>query len=180
MYGVIRTNRAPPDPSCRPTLSTQPGAQSLHACYRGSVRRVTFLLVISTVVPLLQSAVQTTPPAYRSDNSDWWSQLRGGDDEVIPTAGQEPAASNFRILGINLGGDMFMLNEAWTKLGKAQRVDRGDALSGRSQICYESVQGRPKIRLVFESGEVTDFFNLFADGRTRNKNKILVGAPRTV
>lgn len=126
------------------------------------MRRVTFLLVISTVVPLLESAVQTAPPANRSDNSDWWSQLRGADDEVIPTAGQEPATSNFRILGIKVGDDMF--NEAWAKLGKAQRVDRGDASSGRSQICYESVQGRPKIRLVFESGEVTDFFYLFADG----------------
>jgi hypothetical protein len=128
--------------------------------------------VICTLVPLLQSAVQTGPPTCRSDNSDWWSQLRVADEEVIPIAGEEPAASNFEILGINLGGDVF--NEAWAKLGKAQRVDRGDASSGRSQICYVSVQGRPKIRLVFERGEVTDFFYLFADGPDWNGSDLCV------
>lgn len=65
-----------------------------------------------------------------------------------------------------------MFNEAWAKLGKARRVDRGDASSGRSQICYESVQNRPKIRLVFESGEVTDFFYLFADGPDWNGSNL--------
>jgi len=61
-----------------------------------------------------------------------------------------------------------MFNEAWAKLGKAQRVDRGDASSGRSQVCYVSVQGSRKIRLVFESGEIADFFYLFADGPNWN------------
>jgi len=136
------------------------------------MQRITSLLVICTLVPLLQSAVQTGPLTYRSDNSDWWSQLRVADEEVIPIAGEEPAASNFEILGINLGGDVF--NEAWAKLGKAQRVDRGDASSGRSQICYVSVQGRPKIRLVFERGEVTDFFYLFADGPDWNGSDLCV------
>jgi hypothetical protein len=102
------------------------------------MRRVTFVLVITTVVPLLQSAVQTAPPVSRSDNSDWWSQLRRPDDEVIPTtAGQESVASNFKILGINLGDDMF--NEAWAKLGKARRVDRGDA-SGLPFFFYDAGQ----------------------------------------
>src|SRR5215471_18248821 len=126
------------------------------------MKRITSLLAICTVVPFLQSAAQTGQSTYRSDNSDWWSQLRGADDEVIPTPGHEPAASNFKILGINLGDDMF--NEAEATLGKALRVERGDASSGRSQVCYVSVQGRPKTHLVFERGEVADFFYLFADG----------------
>lgn len=126
------------------------------------MKRFAPLLLICTIVPLLHSVVQTSPPTYRSDNSDWWSQLRKADDEVIPTTGHEPAASNFKILGINIGDDMF--KEAWAKLGKAQRVDRGDASSSRSQICYLSVQGRRKIHLVFESSEVAEFFYLFADG----------------
>lgn len=130
------------------------------------MKTIASLLVFCTLVPLLQSAAQTSTPIYRSDNSDWWSQLRGGDDEIIPTAGHAPAASNFKVLGIELGHDVF--NEAQAKLGKAQRVDRGDASSGRSQICYVSVPGRPRVSLVFESGEVADFFYLFAGGSDWN------------
>ena len=104
-------------------------------------------------------------PGYTSDKSDWWSQL-GRDDanQGVTAQKREPAVSNFRILGIDLGGDD-TLGRAAAKLGKAQRVQRGDASTGRSQICYASVQDRPKrIHLVFESGEVSDWFYLFADG----------------
>jgi hypothetical protein len=102
---------------------------------------------------------------YTYDKSDWWSQL-GRDDanRGVTVQKREPAVSNFRILGIDLGDDD-TLGKAAAKLGEAQSVQRGDASTGRSQICYASVRDRPKrIHLVFESGDVSDWFYLFADG----------------
>jgi len=105
------------------------------------------------------------PPGYTYDKSDWWSQLRRGDaDPGVTVQKRETAVSNFRILGIDQG-DKDTFGKAASKLGKAQNVQRGDASTGRSQICYTSLQDHPKkIHLVFESGEVSDLFYLFADG----------------
>ena len=62
-----------------------------------------------------------------------------------------------------MGDDL--LSRATAKLGKAQVVTRGDASTGRAQVCYTSVQDQPSpIHLVFESGEVSDWLYLFADG----------------
>jgi hypothetical protein len=111
-------------------------------------------------VPVLGLATQST-----RDNSDWWSQLRTDDSgREVAVLKQEPAASNFKILGIDLGDDS-LFSKAVAKLGEAQTVQRGDASSGRSQICYTSLQDRPnRIHLVFETGEVSDWFYLFEDG----------------
>jgi hypothetical protein len=75
---------------------------------------------------------------------------------------ERTAASNFTILGIDLG-DNDPLEKVTAKLGKAQLVERGDASTGRHQICDASVND-PRIHLIFERGEVTDSFYLFADG----------------
>lgn len=121
------------------------------------------LLLICFVAPLIRRTNQTAPPGYRTDNSDWWSLLRTGDsNEDIGVQERAPAASNFRILDIDLDDGVF--TKAPVKLGKAPVVKRGDASSGRSQICYSSVHDHPKIHLIFESGEVSDSFYLFEDG----------------
>jgi hypothetical protein len=110
--------------------------------------------------PVLALAAQGT-----HDNSDWWSQLRTNDSgREVAVLKREPAASNFKIQGIDLGDDD-LFGKAVAKLGEAQTVQRGDASSGRSQICYTSLQDHPnRIHLVFESGEVSYWFYLFAYG----------------
>jgi len=50
------------------------------------------------------------------------------------------------------------------KMGKTTVVQRGDASTGRSQICYSSPGKEPKIYLIFEKGEVNDAFYLFTGG----------------
>jgi hypothetical protein len=119
-------------------------------------------------MPLLSAGQVPTPsqggpPGYTNDNSDWWSRIKTDDASIgIAAQKREPSASNFRILGLDLGDDLF--GKATAKLGKAQQVERGDASTGRSQACYSSVQDHPRIHLVFEKGEVADSFYLFADG----------------
>ena len=76
---------------------------------------------------------------------------------------REPAKSNFTILGVDLSDDD-PLEKATAKLGKAQLVVRGDASTGRHQICYVSANDRPTVHLIFERGEVSDSFYLFAGG----------------
>ncbi len=98
-----------------------------------------------------------------SDDSDWWSQLRtGGNGETIHVEEREAAPSNFQILGVDLADNPF--SKAAAKLGKAPIVERGDGAAGRSQVCYVSPQSSKKIYLVFENGEITDSFYLFAGG----------------
>ncbi len=45
--------------------------------------------VATNIVPLAAGTVQTVPPGYTRDNSDWWSLTRtfGTDDEVISQEG---------------------------------------------------------------------------------------------
>src|SRR5215472_11725588 len=112
----------------------------------------------------LWSVPQLNPATRKNDNSDWWSLLRTDKTERQTTVqSREPLASNLRVLGIDLGEDL--LSRAAGKLGRAQTAERGDASSGRAQVCYASPQRRSRpIHLVFESGEVTDSFYFFAGG----------------
>lgn len=96
------------------------------------------------------------------DDSDWWSLVRR---EVYPDpdqiAGIKPQhtqlpASNFRILGVNVG------DSPAAALGDATEVKRGDAAGARSQRCYVSEAGN--VHLIFEYGEVVNAFILFQGG----------------
>ena len=96
------------------------------------------------------------------DDSDWWSLVRREvypDPEQIvgikPQHTQLPA-SNFRILGVNVG------DSPAAALGDATEVKRGDAASGRSQRCYVSETGT--VHLIFEQGEIQNAFILFQGG----------------
>jgi hypothetical protein len=119
--------------------------------------------VATNILPLDTAKVQTVPPGYTRDNSDWWSLARtfGNEDEVIPQEG-ELQDSNFQILGLKLNGETF--KKAAVKLGKATVVERGDASTGRSQICYSSPGKQSKTYLIFEKGEVNNAFYLFSVG----------------
>ena len=54
-------------------------------------------IVATNIVSLGAANVQTVPPGYTRDNSDWWSFTRtyGAEDEVIPQEG-ELQDSNFK------------------------------------------------------------------------------------
>jgi hypothetical protein len=119
-------------------------------------------IAAANILPLVAASLQTVPPGYTRDNSDWWSYTGRpeADDETISQKRELPA-SNFQILGFRLNET---LDKAPAKLGKAVVVERGDASTGRSQICYSSPGKRPKTYLIFEKGEVNDAFYLFSGG----------------
>jgi len=119
--------------------------------------------VATNIVSLGTSKVQNVPPGYTRDNSDWWSFTRtyGAHAELIPQEGDQQD-SNFKILGLKLNQETF--RKATAKLGKATVVERGDASTGRSQICYSSLGKQSKTYLIFEKGEVNESFYLFRGG----------------
>ena len=129
---------------------------------RGLLTLWTFIVAVTLFPPAATSA-QTVTPGYTSDNSDWWSYTRRSDVDEGKSQNREPAASNFQILGLKLDDDE-IFSKATTKLGKAPIVERGDASTGRSQICYSSPAKQGKIYLVFEKGEVNEAFYMFSGG----------------
>jgi hypothetical protein len=108
-------------------------------------------------------AAQTDSTVRLYDDSDWWSASRTLDaDESIKTQERELPRSNFEILGIRLNEHMF--EKAAARLGTATTVERGDAATGRHQVCYVSTQNEGKVYLIFERVEVDFTFYLFAGG----------------
>lgn len=125
------------------------------------MRRVLLLIFLSS---LLCSAIfaQTFDQAtHRGDNSDWWSLTRDVNGPNIKPQKRVPADTNFSILGIALGNAQ--VDQLAAKLGKAPIVDRGDAATGRDQVCYFA-DSAPAVYLIFEEGEVDFAFYLFSDG----------------
>ena len=127
----------------------------------GSAALWVFVVAV-TLLPLAAATAQGGPPGYRSDNSDWWSYTRRPDADDGISQKRELPDSNFQILGLKLNDEIF--GKASAKLGKATIVQRGDASTGRSQICYSSPGKRGKIYVIFEKGEVNDAFYLFSGG----------------
>jgi hypothetical protein len=132
-------------------------------------------IFLSPVVPA-QTRRQSSKPSqshlaaaparsiYLGDNSDWWSMLRSEDGgKQIPGQKREPSPANLRILGIDLKQDR-PLAQAIAKLGPATPVERGDASTGRTQLCYVSEANASNVHLIFEEGEVEGSFYLFEDG----------------
>lgn len=132
----------------------------------------TFTVVLAAFgcVPAFSQQVTSKPaqPTIRlEDNSDWWSLTKeSASDEAIESQERELPSSNFRILGIDL--DKGLKDRAMEKLGITTIVERGDASTGRYQLCYVSSDGTPKIYLIFETGEVNDAFYLFRGGTSWN------------
>jgi hypothetical protein len=130
---------------------------------------LTAMLALSALLACAQSTVSSR------DNSDWWSALRtieSDEDSSVKTQSREPAASNFRILGITLGDDAFV--KAKKRLGEAAEIHRGDAALGRNQLCYVSTSAAEKIHLIFEQGEVNFSYYLFVGGPDWNGSESCV------
>jgi hypothetical protein len=96
-----------------------------------------------------------------SDDSDWWSIIRkNSTHEVLKPQHQDVDESNFQVLGVAVGRDD--LEAIQQKLGAAHVINRGDASTGRSQICYAGLDGQTY--LTFEIGEVQYGAYLFNHG----------------
>jgi hypothetical protein len=102
------------------------------------------------------------------DSSDWWSISSEKYSGLIVTPLRKQFDTrNFKILGLSL--DTVELDAVVAKLGKAAVVDRGDASTGRSQICYASNASSEQIHLVFEASEgQSSTFYLFSGGADWN------------
>jgi hypothetical protein len=104
---------------------------------------------------------------YLNDNSDWWSEIPRAHGGVPPgefLAGP-PEPQNFQILGISV----WRSSPNWPQkivraLGRATVIERGDASTGRHQICYKSAANYRRTSLIFESGECSESFYLFEEG----------------
>jgi hypothetical protein len=101
------------------------------------------------------------------DDSDWWSEIRKdlGGEPPGKFLSVSPDPLSFEILGISVRGyPLHWPLEIVSVLGRATVVGRGDAATGRDQICYESATSSAPTKLIFETGECTTSFYLFEDG----------------
>jgi len=115
------------------------------------------------------------PARVRLDSSDWWSTLRQEElparepRQPIKFQKREPAEANFQIAGLRLGAT-WDFKEIRSRFGEGTEVERGDAASGRNQICYVDPSG--DMYLVFELGEVDSALYLFEDGPKWNRSEL--------
>ncbi len=134
--------------------------QLRYKCSLARISTISFVLLACSVAAL---SVQIGSTIRAGDNSDWWSDYNAPESEATTnTQDREVSSSNFEILGIHLSEGMF--TQAARKLGPAAIIERGDASTGRQQACYVSAQDGPKVRLIFEQGEVDYTYYLFVDG----------------
>ena len=143
-----------------------------------SVRRA-FLKRVSAI-PLFaylfisSAAAQKTP--VRLDSSDWWSYTRQEElpqrepQPAIHAQNREVAESNFQIAGITLDTSRHDFSEIRSKFGEVTEVQRGDAASGRNQICYASPTR--SVHLIFEFGEINSVLYLFENGKNWNGSEL--------
>lgn len=96
------------------------------------------------------------------DRTDWWSISNENFHRTGKPGSGELDERNFEIDGISLGRDQF--EAAAARLGRATIVERGDASTGRQQICYAVRKSGRESYLVLEFGEDESAFYLFADG----------------
>lgn len=97
------------------------------------------------------------------DHSDWWSILNEGSrgPDINPSAGDlDPKTLQIA----KLDARKVDFKDITAKLGRAVRIQRGDASTSREQACYRSASFRGPIYLIFEFGEDESNFYLFADG----------------
>lgn len=110
------------------------------------------------------------------DDSDWWSIIRQNDDAPrIEPRQEDTPSSAFRVLNVTIGDDE--IPQVINKLGQTTIVHRGDASTGREQVCYVSATTQ-NVYLAFESGEVQYAFYLFSDGPDWNGRDACLSSKR--
>lgn len=138
------------------------------------LRHVCAGLFLSGCFLIGSAMAQGTP--VRLDSSDWWSYTRQEElpykkpQQPIRFQPREPAESNFQIAGVTLDSPRHDFSEIRSEFGESTEVERGDAASGRNQICYISASG--SVHLIFEFGEVNSVLYLFEGGRKWNGSEL--------
>ena len=133
--------------------------------------RCVYTVPLLTGCVLIGSAVAQGTPA-RLDSSDWWSYTRQEElpyqepQHPIHFQSREPAENNFQIAGVTLDAPRHDFSVIRSKFGEGTEVERGNAASGRNQICYVSTSGSE--HLIFEFGEVNSVVYIFDGGPTWN------------
>ena len=89
--------------------------------------------------------------------------------EPIKFQNREPSDSNLQIAGLALDAT-WDFAKIRSKFGESSEVERGDAASGRHQICYVSSSG--SVHLIFELGELDSVLYLFEDGLKWNGSEL--------
>jgi hypothetical protein len=114
------------------------------------------------------SRAQTASKITLQDNSDSWSDSRPTHaNHTAETQDRAPSDGTYRISGIDLTDDV--LEDAASKLGKVKLVERAAGTDyARTQACYVSADGSPRVFLVFEMAAFPGGpgFYLFSDGTT--------------
>ena len=117
------------------------------------MKRYLLLLCFCTLLASSQDR-----PGYVRDNSDWWSILKNDNWGVeIQPLPEQINPKNFEIGSVALGPQQF--EKLTSAFGSAPVVERGDASTGRHQVCYRS--RKSDVFLIFEFGEVEENFYLF-------------------
>jgi hypothetical protein len=131
------------------------------------------LVVVSCTLALFSALAYTQ---RLNDSSDWWSINR--EDPRTPNvrpSNHELQSGNFSLAGVTLGQGGV---EAITaRLGQAPEIQRGDASTGRSQLCYNSA-ANSAVHVVFEFGEDESVFYLFSGGAPWKGSKYCVQSKR--
>jgi hypothetical protein len=152
---------------------------SISSQFEKGQMRIGPLRVTSLWLALMGSAMPQARPVRLPDSSDWWSYVR---QEEMPTRephhrvkfqNRAPAVSNFQILGLTLGTDDSQ--QIRFKFGEAIDVERGDAASGRDQICYVAPSGNS--HLIFEFGGEEAVLYLFEGGPKWNGSELCAPSP---
>jgi hypothetical protein len=130
-------------------------------------------LILSVCIFVGSANPQQTPKHL--DSSDWWSYTRQEElplnqpRQPIEFQNRKPGETSFQVAGITLG-ERWDFSDVRSKFGNASKVQRGDAASGRDQICYLSSSGN--VHLIFELGEVGALAYLFEDGPKWNGSEL--------
>jgi hypothetical protein len=131
------------------------------------MRALKFLIVASLILPLLLAAQDPGTTVHLADRSDWWSILNENFYWPIDKPKtEELSADNFEIAGFKFEHDA-SFRAVRGKFGRAVSATRGDASTGRHQICYVS-DHKPPVRLIFEESELNLAFYLFEEGQSWN------------
>jgi hypothetical protein len=116
------------------------------------------------VILALTLIAWTGSGSYTVDNSDWWSLFEGRETGCSTARKERPSGANFVIAGVDLQhGDP--IRDAEEKVAKPSVVvERGDASTGRAQVCFKSASEGGRFKLIFEEGEVASSAYLIDGG----------------
>ena len=92
---------------------------------------------------MLAGSATAQKQPVRMDSSDWWSYTRQEELPIVEPRqpikfqSRRPADTDFQVAGITLG-EKWDFSDVRSRFGEAIEVQRGDAASGRNQLCYRS------------------------------------------